>query len=134
VVRLRWSFSRAAVVGAHLDQQRDRVQHGTDRAARREGAMQSGEREDHQVVAFASMCALVGQDGSHLLLAEEVEAAGADDDRGPTSRQAVRGHRRMIHWSPRRVALIAVTAYACLLFNLIGVNLLLNSLHSYAGL
>jgi cytochrome c-type biogenesis protein CcsB len=37
-------------------------------------------------------------------------------------------------WSPRRVALIAVTAYACLLFNLIGVNLLLNSLHSYAGL
>ncbi|MGP3960846.1 c-type cytochrome biogenesis protein CcsB [Nonomuraea sp. 3N208] len=37
-------------------------------------------------------------------------------------------------WSRRRVALIAVTAYACLLFNLIGVNLLLNSLHSYAGL
>ncbi|WP_201760339.1 MULTISPECIES: cytochrome c biogenesis protein CcsA [unclassified Nonomuraea] len=37
-------------------------------------------------------------------------------------------------WSPQRVALIAVTAYTSLLFNLIGVNLLLDSLHSYARL
>lgn len=58
----------------------------------------------------------------------------------PPGRRHVGGHRHRPGrratrgWGPRRVALIAVSAYACLLFNLIGVNLLLNSLHSYAGL
>jgi ABC-type transport system involved in cytochrome c biogenesis permease subunit len=32
------------------------------------------------------------------------------------------------------VATIAIGAYACLVFNLVGVNLLFSSLHSYAGL
>ncbi|MGS2644475.1 cytochrome c biogenesis protein [Streptosporangium sp. LJ11] len=37
-------------------------------------------------------------------------------------------------WGAHRVAAIAIGAYACLLFNLVGVNLLFSSLHSYAGL
>ncbi|MFG6201759.1 c-type cytochrome biogenesis protein CcsB [Nonomuraea sp. JJY05] len=37
-------------------------------------------------------------------------------------------------WNSKRTATIAIAAYACLIFNLVGVNLLFTSLHSYSGL
>jgi cytochrome c-type biogenesis protein CcsB len=37
-------------------------------------------------------------------------------------------------WRGRRAAYIQLTAFACLMFNLVGVNLWVTGLHSYAGL
>jgi cytochrome c-type biogenesis protein CcsB len=37
-------------------------------------------------------------------------------------------------WRGRRAAYIQLTAFACLIFNLVGVNLWVSGLHSYAGL
>ena len=37
-------------------------------------------------------------------------------------------------WRGRRAAVIAITGFACLLFNLVGINLWGSGLHSYAGL
>jgi ABC-type transport system involved in cytochrome c biogenesis permease subunit len=37
-------------------------------------------------------------------------------------------------WRGRRAAWIQIAGFACLMFNVIGVNLFITGLHSYAGM
>ncbi len=67
--------AQRAVVGHHLDQQRDRAVGLGDHPGPGERAAQRGERDQHEIVPGAQVGALVGEDGGELRGGEQVKRA-----------------------------------------------------------
>ncbi len=73
-----------------------------------EGAVQRGERQQHQVVPLADVRPLVREHRRELGLVEQVQRPGADHDAGPQPRHAVRRGGRVIeHQRTRRLRVAA---------------------------
>ena len=87
---------QGAIVGVHFDEQADGAVSLPGHPGPAECPQQGQEWQQDQVMAFPQVRALVREHGRQLVGVQQVEGSGADHDRGPQARQAVRGGGRVV--------------------------------------